>query len=109
VKQLGDYLVWESNGCTCTLDTNLISSTVYYGLFSVSPGQVEVYCRDESEPTEFTGDNAEWFHNWWMKRLETMEEEDAIGREEARKWREKHAIGGAESIPAKQEGGAHSV
>jgi hypothetical protein len=101
MKQLGDWLVWESKGCTYTLDTDLISSTVYYGPASVCPGKVKVYCRDEAVPlAALTGDDAEWFQAWWMKRLEDEEAEAVICREEERKRREKHAKATGDEEPA---------
>jgi hypothetical protein len=82
VKLLGDWLVWESKGCTYTLDTDLISSTIYYAPTDWRGPRMSLYCRDELEAVaELKDADAEWFQAWWMKRLEQRlreEEETAV-------------------------------
>ena len=80
----GTWLVWEpEDDCLCTLDTTSITSTCYYDEEHRSGPKVMVYCRDECEPVAILwGDDAAFFHNWWMERLEEDERQE-------QKWRQR--------------------
>jgi hypothetical protein len=82
VKLLGDWLVWERDGVTRSLDTG----DICYAAFTPDRSQAEalvlvsIYGQKGAVPMH--GDDAVWFWDWWMKRLEQRlrEEEETAAR-----------------------------
>ena len=79
---LGSWLVWEDGLGIHTLDSDAINHTEYL------PPQLNIWYASYEWRVSIKGDDAAFFHNWWMARLE---EEEKIRRkieENERRWLE---------------------
>ncbi len=91
---LSSYLVWDDGLVTHTLDGDAIHRTKY------QKWQLSIWYASYEWPVVIEGDDAAFFHAWWMQRLEDEEKAEAEWREEERKRREKQAKTTGDEEPA---------
>ena len=91
-RTMGDWLVWESPDTTThTLRFCELSYAHYRPAEAGVVAIMRLYRGDKLDYHQLAGEDAEWFHNYWMKYLEEEERLVAQIRKADEEWQAREA------------------